>query len=333
MEFIFYLRIFCTIGFTGRNVALLDTIAFLIRRLRGPWILAADWNFSPQVLLNSGWLRMVEGRIRATGAATCKGSEFDYFVVSSAINHAVLGVARITDTGAGPHAAVRMFIKGKLRSDYVRVLATPPKADAAQPLGCHSAQTMQQWDSVAPRTTREGTTQELLDMGFTTWIKCAEEALCEIGGLSGKARAKYICRSQGAKLVRRNAAGPVATNSLRISPISLAWKTIATWLGEVAAGLSTMAPASISQKAARARWLLTTYSWDRLGQSRHAVAVSGWLQQLSHPMLCDRAKVSWLKATATLIAKKAHMTAGRPKLHGPSGFMQARVQVSAGTTD
>ena len=124
-----------SIGIAERNMALLKSIAFLIRRLRGPWLLAADWNFSPQVLQESGWLRLVEGKIRSSGVATCKGNELDHFVVAARINHAVLAVARITDTGSGPHSAVRMYIKGQLRKDLVRVVVTPPKADAVQHLG------------------------------------------------------------------------------------------------------------------------------------------------------------------------------------------------------
>jgi hypothetical protein len=296
----------CTIGLTGRNVALLESIAFVVRRLRGPWVLAADWNFGPEALRQNGWLRLVGGKVRCSGVATCKGNEFDFFVVADSINHAVLGVARITDTGAGPHSAVRMWVKGHLRKDLVRVVATPPKAEAMQPLGCHNLQATQQWEAIAPDTDHQSMSQAVLDGGFSTWIRRAEETLCDIGSISGKDRIRFISRSDGAALVWRPAAGPIATNGLRISMISVAWKTVSAWFTELAAGASTSAPASMSAKAARARWLLLSTSWEHLGESMHAKAIRGWLKQLSFEGLSDRANINWLRATSALIAQKTH---------------------------
>ena len=51
-------------GPSRRNLELLQSLAKAIRRLHGPWVLAADWNFSPQQLSDTGWLELVGGRVQ-----------------------------------------------------------------------------------------------------------------------------------------------------------------------------------------------------------------------------------------------------------------------------
>ena len=58
-------------GLTARNLDLLQTLAQVIYRLRGPWLLAGDFNFTPQELVASGWLQLVRGRVCAPQAPTC----------------------------------------------------------------------------------------------------------------------------------------------------------------------------------------------------------------------------------------------------------------------
>ena len=64
-------------GASERNLALLQGIAQQIRRLHGPWIMAADFNLPPAVLRKTGWLQLVNGQVHATGQPTCKGMEDD----------------------------------------------------------------------------------------------------------------------------------------------------------------------------------------------------------------------------------------------------------------
>jgi hypothetical protein len=296
----------CSIGITGQNVQLLESIAFLIRRLRGPWILAADWNFGPSSLEKNGWLRLVDGRVRASGVATCKGRENDWYVVSRSINHAILGVARITDTGANPHSAVRLWVKSHARKDLVRSLAAPPKADAVQPAGCHNQCELEGWSDIAADPQHLSFSQGKLDTEFARWIRASEEGLCSIGGLTGKDHDKFVCRDQGAKLVWKSAIGPVSNNGLKVSLVTVAWKTIHTWLSELSEGMSQMSPQGLVAKAARARWLLLSSQWGYLGASMHATALADWIGQLSLQILSDRSHIMWLRATAAVIAKKTH---------------------------
>ena len=58
-------------GLTARNLDLLQTLAQVISRLRGPWLLAGDFNITPQELSASGWLHLVRGLVHAPQAPTC----------------------------------------------------------------------------------------------------------------------------------------------------------------------------------------------------------------------------------------------------------------------
>ena len=123
-------------GLSRRNLDLLEYIAQITRRLHGPWLLAADFNFPPDVLIQSGWLQLVNGRVHAPDQPTCNAQIHGYFVVDSRLQQSVLGVALVIDTGARPHSAVRFWMRGKPRRHMVRVLAQPYKARPLPPQGC-----------------------------------------------------------------------------------------------------------------------------------------------------------------------------------------------------
>ena len=109
----------CSEGASQYNLDLLQAIGKVVRQLHGPWLLAADFNFPPSILRNTGWLGLVGGHIVATNAATCKGAEDDYFVVDLRLKSAVLGIALVNDTGAGPHSAVRLWVRGHLATTWL----------------------------------------------------------------------------------------------------------------------------------------------------------------------------------------------------------------------
>ena len=50
-------------GLTPRNLNLLQAVAEMTRRLRGPWLLGGDFNLAPEILRQSGWLDLSTGGI------------------------------------------------------------------------------------------------------------------------------------------------------------------------------------------------------------------------------------------------------------------------------
>ncbi len=55
------------------NIGLLELIAEDLMRLRGPWILAGDFNMTADVLARSGWLSLVGGVAITPSTPTCNG--------------------------------------------------------------------------------------------------------------------------------------------------------------------------------------------------------------------------------------------------------------------
>jgi hypothetical protein len=148
-----------------------------------------------------------------------------------------------------------------------------------QPLGCHNQCDLEGWSDIAADPQHLSFSQETPDAEFAKWIRASEEGLCSIGGLIGKDRDKFVCRDQGAKLVWKSAIGPISNNGLKVSPVTVAWKTIRTWLSDVSEGMSQMSPQGLAAKAARARWLLLSSKWGHLGASMLATALADWIAQ------------------------------------------------------
>ena len=58
-------------GCSKRNLDVLQETARLLKSLVGPWIMAGDFNMSPEELQASGFLDLLKGVIKTSGVATC----------------------------------------------------------------------------------------------------------------------------------------------------------------------------------------------------------------------------------------------------------------------
>lgn len=102
------------------NLRLLEAIAFVLTKLKGPWWLAGDWNCTPQDLTDTGWLQLVGGVVVAPASPTCNGKVYDFFVVAQQFSHNVLGCRTIRDAGLHPHSPTRIFLNGRAVAAWVR---------------------------------------------------------------------------------------------------------------------------------------------------------------------------------------------------------------------
>ena len=243
----------CNEGASQRNLLILQCIAQHVRQLHGPWILAADFNFPPSVLRSTGWLRLVGGAIVSTGQPTCKGVEDDYFVVDTRLRSAVIGVALVHDTGSEPHSAVRMWLKGRPRRDMLRSLAAPAKAEAFLPQGCLPQSADDGWDDVVDMGRPDLFNAENLNKSFVKWMGRVEDQIADVAGLTSRERVAFCTRSDGPRFVVRSALGCPGSNSRKFSAVTVAWKTIAGWLTDVARAFDTRAPLHAIARARRVR--------------------------------------------------------------------------------
>ena len=114
---------------------MLEALAVAIKTVRGPWVVGADWNFTPEELVASGWLEIVDGIVIAPDAPTCHQKTYDYFVVSRKTKQAVVGIQQLTDVGIEPHTPSRLILRGDGRRPAVRSLKRPPKVPGDLPHG------------------------------------------------------------------------------------------------------------------------------------------------------------------------------------------------------
>ena len=126
-------------GLSEANLNILAETAALIVTLPGPWVIAGNWNITPAMLQQTGWLGIVQGAVVAPDAPTCNNSTYDFFVVAATLHPAVLGVSCIFDAGFTPHLPVRLYLAGHARRKQVRRLVRPPSGSRRSPAGPGSA--------------------------------------------------------------------------------------------------------------------------------------------------------------------------------------------------
>ena len=109
--------------------------AALITSLKGPWVLGGDFNMAPATLEATNWCKLVNGKIKASKRATCHSAVYDYFVVDSAIDHAVAGVQFLDDSGLYPHSPCRIYLRASARRKQIRKLIKPTRIPGRLPHG------------------------------------------------------------------------------------------------------------------------------------------------------------------------------------------------------
>ena len=111
----------------------LQDAGVVLKTLNCSWILAADFNSTPEQLTETGWLTMVGGVIIAPEGTTCKSRTIDFFVVSQDLAGSVVEASVIDDALFEPHRPVRLYIRAKPRSMMVRTLRAATTIGATLP--------------------------------------------------------------------------------------------------------------------------------------------------------------------------------------------------------
>ena len=89
----------------------------------------------PEELEATGWLKLIGGKIVASGKPTCGDRELDFFVVSETLEHAAEVACAINDASFKPHSPVRLYIEANARHAVVRELKVPKGFGAILPHG------------------------------------------------------------------------------------------------------------------------------------------------------------------------------------------------------
>ena len=129
-------------GMTLRNMAILEQAGAKIKTFRGPWILAGDFNMTPEQLQEEAgdWLRKVGGVIVKPQRSTCRsatgGRTIDFCIMDYRMANAVEFIMVDEDYPSSPHWPVRIRVRSAAVKDYVNVLRRPVSFETHMPTGC-----------------------------------------------------------------------------------------------------------------------------------------------------------------------------------------------------
>ena len=99
-----------TVGLNEANKLILEEVTVAVKSLKGPWVIAGDWNLSPETLAASGFLQMIGGALFSPADPTCNDNRYDFFVVSKALSFAVVGAQRVDGVHMKPHRPVSLLL-------------------------------------------------------------------------------------------------------------------------------------------------------------------------------------------------------------------------------
>ena len=293
--FIITVYLYHTEGLSARNLDLLQALAAIISRLKGPWVLAGDFNLQPKELIASGWLLLVGGVIKAPALETCGKAVYDFFVVHKGLEKAVVGVARVKDFGMKPHCPVRLYLRAAPRAIQVRCLKAPAKIAAILPSGCagppvdYSAVV-----DVGLRNT-EVATSEVLNQSCGRWLTLIEEELTGVMGLDDYLKRRAMGRAEGPRFVLKPALGLPGSPLAKTSPATEAWRMSAAWLRRIEQGFAAAGPGGvIDHGAMRARYNLSMEHWKRLDADCNSREFLEWYRMITFRDLTDCGRVQQL---------------------------------------
>jgi len=85
-------------GMTTRNIELMAEVSKLTKILRGPWVIAGDFNVNPSAVRQ--WALENRATIHHSTAPICNSNHYDHSIVHRSITSAVAGVQTIDCLGA-----------------------------------------------------------------------------------------------------------------------------------------------------------------------------------------------------------------------------------------
>ena len=208
------------------NLDMLQSLAAVLSTLKGPWVIGADWNCTPEQLEKTGWLRLVRGKICAPTLATCMERTIDFFVISEDLAPAVHDTVVVSDALSNPHKPARLYLNAAPRQLLVRQLKNVGKFEAKMPFGPEPCRVYPEIEAMLedPCTTND-------DL-CTLFTDRMERELIDIYGLDPSLAKVFLGRSSGPSFVWRSALDD-EIGVRKSTSVSRAWRRTANWLGDL----------------------------------------------------------------------------------------------------
>ena len=222
------------IGLRGLNLDLLEALGLCVASSPRLWIMACDWNFPPEALEASGWLKKVRGVVVAPAVPTCfagEPSSLDYFVIPQILAPFVDSILTWVDAPCWPHCPSVITFKGLHTQATILRQVAPKPFPPLIPIGCQrppDTTAMWSWD--------EGGAIPCLAKAYKETMAAVEGHLCLVHDLIGEeATRKYVGRAEGFKLEQVPLAVSVRKGlPQKLDDKALAWKGLSAMVAKAA---------------------------------------------------------------------------------------------------
>ena len=148
--------------------------------------MCGDWNLTPEMLVEAGWVNEVWGKLIATKSPTCGAARLDFFVIDRRLGPSVAYVKKMTGFGTLPHHPVRLAIKAEPRTLRVRTMVAPRKIPASLPQGCLNEHHCSGEAAMTPGAHGADWVAPILEQRIRKWFIEAEQVWADICGLEGE---------------------------------------------------------------------------------------------------------------------------------------------------
>ena len=215
------------------NQKVLHGVAARVNLLQGPFVLSADWNGTPEELVATGFLKLIQGHIVRPVGKTCtagKGRILDYFVVSSSMLPYIRGAFNVEDAGISPHSPVRLIFGSTPRKDMVRMLKVPKSHPPVLPHGPDR----QHSDDPAI----EALSDDELGKDYVGCIQAIERQLNDVAGLDADEATHFSGRVGGPDFETKQMGNTTAADA-KTTAASRAWRRSAEWLRKLRIAVSS----------------------------------------------------------------------------------------------
>ena len=181
------------IGLAQANWDILVAISDFIAGLQVPWLVAVDYNMSPENLQASGWTDSVGGKVVFTPSPTChskgKGSTIDFMVAHPALLPFLKEFETMTDTHVKVHDPIKIVFEG-CAAEHWKMVQVKPKPLPRQE--CRSGPDrpglLEVWGDEYDAAVGQDTS---VDDDFTAFMSRAEDELLERHAIPEAERPAY----------------------------------------------------------------------------------------------------------------------------------------------
>ena len=217
-------------AWSGRNQRLLERVIEVVRVAQLPWVLAADFNMSPEGFSRHCVTVGLKGTLVRPNRGTCfvqgAWSTIDYFIIDPVLAPAIERVWVEEGAHAAPHLPVRLRLRRQCGVQLTRSLKAPVQFPL-EVQGC--APPPKAWEAIRG----EAWSGQEATRAWSSWARSAEDELCAYHGLEGKEAARARGRGRGPKWAVGEVQAPRMRNEPRLSQEAKCWRWMARRLAEL----------------------------------------------------------------------------------------------------